>query len=218
YRFFEILPGAISIFAIALLFVLSFIDPIFGAIYLFFVISTTLVKAVSVAYRTVQGYNVMKRAESVNWRKRIEDLENPHEAFERLRDKDLKEYDFEQHVSNLRMMAAMSEGYPAPAKIYHAVIMTAYNEGLETLKPSIEAVKNTSFPNEKIIFMFAYEERGGEEMEENANKLREQYKGVFHDFILSKHPADLSNEVVGKGPNLTYAGAKLAEYVEKKHI
>ena len=166
YRFFEILPGAISILAIVLLFVLSFIDPIFGAIYLFFVISVTLVKAVSVAYRTIQGYNVMKRAEQTNWRQRMLDLENPHEAFERLRDKNLKEYNFDQHVENLRMVVAMREEYPDASKIYHAVIMTAYDEGMETLKPSIEAVKKTSFPNDRIIFVLAYEERGGEAMEE----------------------------------------------------
>ena len=218
YRFLEILPGAISITAIVLLFVLSFIDPVLGAFYLFLVISITLVKAVSVAYRTIQGYNVMKRAEATNWRKRMLELENPHESFEKLRDKDLKEYDFGRHVENLRLLAAMKESYPNPAKIYHAVIMTAYNEGIETLKPSIEAVKKTSFPNEKIIFVFAYEERGGEEMEETAKLLKEQFKGAFYDFVLSKHPADLPNEVIGKGPNLTYAGEVLAEYVEKKHI
>lgn len=218
YRFFEILPGAISVLAIVLLFVLSFIDPIFGAIYLFFVISVTLVKAVSVAYRTIQGYNVMKRAEQTNWRQRMLDLENPHEAFEKLRDKNLKEYNFDQHVENLRMVVAMREEYPDASKIYHAVIMTAYDEGMETLKPSIEAVKKTSFPNDRIIFVLAYEERGGEAMEETAKELKEKYKGVFRDFILSKHPMDLPNEVIGKGPNLTCAGWVLAEYVEKKHI
>lgn len=219
YRFLEILPGATSILAIALLFVLSFIDPVLGAIYLFFVISTTLVKAVSVAYRTIQGYNVMRSAEKVDWRQRVEDLENPHDAFERLRDQDSKEYNFEQHVENLRVIAAMGDGsFPKPSKIYHAVIMTAYNEGIETLKPSIEAVKKNSFPNERIIFVLAYEERGGEAMEENAKSLAADYKDVFHKFILSKHPADLPNEVIGKGPNLTYAGEVLAEYVEKSRI
>ncbi|MBO7664640.1 hypothetical protein J6S46_02165 [Candidatus Saccharibacteria bacterium] len=218
YRFLEILPGAISITAIILLFVLSFIDPVFGAIYLFFVISVTLVKAVSVAYRTIQGYNVMKRAERTDWHKRLVELGESHDAFERLRNKDLKEYDFARHVENLRLIAAMKESYPDPAKIYHAVIMTAYDEGIDTLRPSIEAVEKTSFPNEKIIFVLAYEERGGEAMEETAKQLKEQFKGVFYDFILSKHPADLPNEVIGKGPNLTYAGVLLAEYVEKKHI
>ncbi|MBR3236796.1 hypothetical protein IKF92_03955, partial [Candidatus Saccharibacteria bacterium] len=52
YRFFEILPGVISYGAIILLFILSWVDPIIGSIYLFIIIASTLVKAVSVAYRT----------------------------------------------------------------------------------------------------------------------------------------------------------------------
>ena len=59
YRFLEIIPGMVSYLAIILLFVFSFIDPILGATYLFFIISVTLVKAVAVAYRTIQGYNVV---------------------------------------------------------------------------------------------------------------------------------------------------------------
>ncbi len=218
YRFLEIIPGVVSYTAIILLFVLSIIDPILGAAYLFIVIASTLVKAVGVAFRTIQGFNVMRNAESVDWRKRMEDLSNPHEAFERLHDKDSKEYNFDFHVANLKNLALNGKNYPKPDEVVHAVIMTAYNEGLDTLRPSIKAVQKTSFPNEKIIFVMAYEERGGEAMEQNVLTLKKEFDGVFKDFILSKHPANLPNEVVGKGPNLTYAGAILSEYVEKKHI
>ncbi|MBQ6313851.1 glycosyltransferase family 2 protein [Candidatus Saccharibacteria bacterium] len=218
YRFLEILPGLISYSAIILLFLLSWLDPILGAIYLFTIIASTLVKAVSVAYRTIQGYNVIKRAERVDWRKRIEDLENPHESYERLRDDDNKSYHFNQHLKNLMMMAAMPGDFPDPEKVYHVVIMTAYNEGKEVLTPSIEAVKNSTFPNERIIFALAYEERGGEAMEETAKHLAEKYKDTFRDFMLVKHPDGLPGEIIGKGPNLTYAGQVVAEYVRKKKL
>lgn len=218
YRFLEILPGAISYGAIILLFVLSWLDPVIGAIYLFVIIASTLVKAIGVAYRTVQGYEVVKRAGRVDWRKRMEDLEVPHEAYERLHDDKNNSYHFERHVENLRLMAAMGQVYPNPLKIYHAVIMTAYDEGEEILGPSIEAVVNNTFPNERIIFALAYEERGGEEMEKTARDLAKKYKGVFYDFLLVKHPDGLPGEIVGKGPNLAYAGKAVAELVEKKKI
>lgn len=218
YRFLEILPGLISYSAIILLFLISWLDPVLGAIYLFIIIASTLVKAVSVAFRTVQGYEVIKRAEKVDWRKRIEDLKTPHEAYERLRDDNNKSYHFEEHLNNLRMIAAMPSDFPKPDKIIHAVIMTAYNEGEEVLRPSIEAVKNTTFPNKRIIFTLAYEERGGEEIEKTAEKLFKEYRGVFKDFLLVKHPDGLPGEIVGKGPNLTYAGEKVAEYIKSKKI
>ena len=218
YRFLEILPGAISYSAIILLFVLSWLDPVIASVYLFTIIAITLVKAVGVAYRTIQGYKVIERAMRVNWRGRVEDLENPHDAYERLHDDNNKSYHFEEHLENLKMMTAMESEYPKPSKIYHAVIMTAYDEGFEVLDPSIEAVVNSTFPKDHIIFVLAYEERGGEAIENTAKELAKKYKGVFKDFILSKHPADLPNEVVGKGPNLTFAGYELAKYVKDKHL
>ena len=218
YRFLEILPGAISYGAIILLFILSLIDPVLGAIYLFALIAATLVKAVGVAYRTVQGYEVIKRAGRVDWRRRVEDLSDPHAAYERLRDDASKSYHFDEHIENLKMMAAMGKEYPTPSKIYHVVIMAAYNEGIEVLDPSIKAVVESTFPKDHVIFVLAYEARGGEAMAATAKQLKKKYQGVFRDFILSEHPDNLPGEIVGKGPNLTYAGHVVAKYVEEKHI
>ncbi len=219
YRFFEILPGLLSYAAVALLFILSLISPVLGAIYLLVVVATTFVKAIATAFRTVQGYKVVQRAKRVDWRKRLEDLEDPHEAYERLRDQTNDSYDFQEHVQNLRLLSAVEgKSEPKPHQIYHAVIMTAYNEGLATLVPSVEAVRDSTFPNERIIYVLAYEERGGEEMEQTAKELKKQFRGVFKDFILVKHPDGLKGEIIGKGPNLTYAGEHLAKYVEDRHI
>ena len=218
YRFLEIVPGAISYGAIILLFVLSLVSPVFGAVYLFIIIVSTLVKAIGVAYRTVQGYEVVRRAGRVDWRKRMEDLSDPHASFERLRGEDNKSYHFDRHVENLKIMAAMKNEYPDPKETLHVVIMTAYDEGPETLGPSIQAVQDSTFPKDRIIFALAYEERGGEAMEKTAHDLAAKFKGVFKDFLLIKHPDNLPNEVVGKGPNLTYAGQTVAKYVKDHHF
>lgn len=218
YRFLEILPGLVSYGAIILLFLLSWIDPVVGALYFFVLIAATFVKAISTAYRTIQGYNTMERASRVDWRKRMEDLENSHAAYERLHDDNNKSYHFASHIENLKFMAAMPADYPDPRQTLHVVIMTAYDEGIEVLDPSIAAVEKTTFPNDRIIFTLAYEERGGEAMEQTAKTLAAKYQGVFKDFLLVKHPANLPNEVVGKGPNLTYAGKAVAEYFKAKKL
>ena len=210
--------NVLSSTAIILLFVLSWVNPVLGAIYLFILIASTLVKAIGIAYRTVQGYKVIKRAESIDWRKRMEDLSEPHEAYERIRDDGNKSYHFEEHIENLKLMVAMGKEYPNPDKVYHVVIMAAYNEGIEVLEPSIKAVIDNTFPKERIIFALAYEERGGEQMEQNAKLLKSKYKDAFKDFLIIKHPSNLRGEVIGKGPNLTYAGQVIAEYVDKKHL
>ena len=219
YRFFEILPGLLSYSLVALLFILSFVKPIVGAIYLISIIAITLVKAIAVAFRTIQGHEIVKKASRVNWNRRLKDLEDPHAAYEKLRDEYSDSYGYKEHIENVkRLSVAESDQLLSPKDVYHAVIMVAYSEGLETLVPSVNAVKDTSFPNERIIFVLGYEERGGEEMEKNAKELKKRFDGVFAEFLLVKHPKDLKGEIVGKGPNLVCAGEKLAEYVEKKHI
>lgn len=218
YRFLEILPGAISYSAIILLFVLSWISPILGSVYLFIIIAATLVKAISVAYRTIQGYEVIKRAERVDWRRRMQDLENPHAAYERLRDDDNKSYHFKEHIENLKIMSTVDSNYPNPAETLHVVIMTAYNEGYDILYPSVKSVAENTFPNERIIFVLAYEQRGGEEMHEAAMALAKKYHDTFKDFLLVQHPDNLSGEVIGKGPNLTYAGKAVAKYFKEHNL
>ncbi len=219
YRFFEILPGALSYGLVVLLFLLSWINPILGAIYVLIVVSITFVKAIATAFRTIQGHKVVRRAERVDWHQRVEDLRDPHAAFERLHGRAEGGYGFAEHVQNLRLLSVVEgKNEPKPDEIYHAVIMVAYDEGLETLIPSVEAVRDTTFPNERIIFVLGYEERGGEQMEQTAQTLAKKFTNMFADFVLVKHPDGIKGEIVGKGPNLTYAGEHLAEYVQKKKI
>ena len=229
YRILEILPGVLSYTIVIMLFILSLLNPAVASIYLLVIITMTLVKAIAVAYRTVQGYQIVKRAEEVNWKERLGELKNPHDNFERLRDENQKSYNFFEHVQNLKTMTVAQDlkltdkdgnkiEFPNPREIYHAVLMVAYNESLETLIPTVEAVRDTSFENKRIIFVLGYEERGGEEMEKNALELKRRFKNVFYDFILVKHPADLKDEIQGKGPNLTYAGEFLQKYTKKKQI
>ncbi len=215
------LPGLVSYGGVILLFLLSYFSPILGAIYLLFIISTTLVKAVGVAYRTWDGYQTVTAAEKVDWEGRCADLEAPHEAYERLHNKNKSEYKFSEHIWNLKKISSDSEAkyrYLKPSEVYQAVIMVAYNEGIETMKPSIEAVAQTSWPNERIIFVLGYEERGGEEIEETAKELKNLFKDTFKDFIIVKHPDGIKGEIKGKGPNLAYAGEALSRYVAQKHI
>ena len=228
YRFLEILPGAISYGGVILLFLLSYFKPLLGAIYLLFIISMTLVKAIAVAYRSYGGYRTIKEAEKVDWRQRCADLERPHEAYERLSEglwrgtaAERTKIDFEEHLANLKRISVDEEAkykYMNPSRVIQGVIMVAYNEGIETMRPSIEAVRDTDFPNERIIFTLGYEERGGKEIEQTAKQLKEEFKGVFKEFIIVKHPDGLKGEIAGKGPNLCCAAEELSSYLKKKKI
>jgi hypothetical protein len=190
-----------------------------GAIWLLIVIITVVVKAVGIAVRTLQGHGTLVKATKVNWNKRLTDLEHPRDSYDRLYGRNDGAFGVDQHLENLRMISAAEEGFfPKPSEIYNAVIITMFNEGLDILEPTLEAVKNTTHDNKRMIVVIAYEERGGPETERVANILLRKYGREFSDFLIVKHPEGIKGEVIGKGPNLTYAGRQLKEYVKEKGI
>ena len=219
YRFFEILPGLLSYGAIILLIILSIVNPILASIYLLTIILVAFVKTIAISYRVVSGHRNMERASRVDWSRRLMDLESPKESYSRLRDVPSRALLYKQHLENLRFMSAAEEGhFPKPGNIYNALIMPAYNESIEVIEPALKSVLETTYDKTRLIVVFAYEERGGAEIDKTAHILKEKYGKNFHSFHIVKHPKDLPNEVVGKGGNITYAGKWLQQYLQHEGI
>ena len=218
YRFLEILPGALSYLMVGLLFIFSAISPVLGSIYLLILIAVTLVKAIGTAFRTIQGYKTLKRSLKVDWHKRLVELEKPEESYLKLKNVSSDGYHYREHIENLKKIADNPADFPKVQDVYHAVIMVAYNESLDTLVPSVQAVVDSDFSKDKIIFVFGYEERGGEEMEKNALELEKRFGKVFKKFIQVKHPDGVKGEIDGKGPNLCFAGERLYKEIEQMGI
>ena len=219
YRFLEMLPAIISYGAIITLVVLSLVNPLLAAIYLLLIILTMLVKVVGTTTHMVVGRLRMDQASRVDWRSRLEDLEDPHAAYSRLYGSTSTHIGHEQHLENLRLMSASEPGFfPKPSQIYNVVIMPAYNEPLEVIQPAVQAVLDTTYDKKHLIVIFAYEERGGAGIKKTAETLKKRYQSKFHSFHLVEHPKDLPNEVIGKGGNITHAGRWLKGYLEEQNI
>jgi cellulose synthase/poly-beta-1,6-N-acetylglucosamine synthase-like glycosyltransferase len=218
YRLFEMLPAFLSYGALILLVILSLISPILASIYLLFVISTLLVKAVGIAFRTIQGRNKLELAQKVDWNSRLSDLENPKASYETIRDSHSKMFDFATHIENLRLIAANPDAFPKPSQIYNAVIVATYNESYDILAPTIKSVLSGTFDNKKIILTLAYEAKGGMVTKRNALRLQKEFSDKFYAFNIVEHPEGLPDEVVGKGPNITFAGHFLEKWLKTKGI
>lgn len=218
YRFFEILPAVLSYGALIILVVLSLINPNAASIYLMIVIITLLIKSVGIAFHTILGHNRLMAAQKVDWHQRLMDLQDPVRSYAQLSTSESRRYGMRQHLDHLRIMSSDPSRYPKPSELYHAVVIAAYNEAYDVIQPTLETVKDTSTDNKRIIIFFAYEERGGAGIEATVKRLQKEYKDTFYDFQMVKHPADLPGEVMGKGPNITYAGYKLQEYCDNKGI
>lgn len=218
YRFFEMLPAIISIGTIIFLILLSIFNPVVASIFVLFIVIIMFVKAIAMAFRTIQGYIVYKKASNLDWTERLNDLKNPYESLERISNSKTKVYGLEQHIDNLRHIANDPDSFPDKKDIRHGVFVMVYNENYETVQPTIEAVAKSNYDPKKVFLVLAYEQRGGEATQKVMDRIVKEFKGVFGDILPIMHPAGLPDEIIGKGPNMTYAGYKFADYIKSKKI
>ena len=217
YRFFEMVPGAISYFMLILLVVLSLWKPLFAAIYILLVILSLFVRSIGIAYRTINGHRQLVAAQKVDWRLRVEELALAYDG-NTPKKSSSRSFESKRHQQILQAVANRTIDIPDPRKLYHAVIIAAYNESYDVIQPTIEAVRATTCDNERLIVYLAYEERGGEEIDKTAKRLKKEYASVFRTFQIIKHPKNISGEVPGKGPNITYAGYELQKWCDNHEI
>ncbi len=218
YRFFEMLPAILSYGSLALLIILSLVSPLAAAVYLLLIIMTVLIKAIGTAVHTIGGRDRLNRAQEINWRERLAELEHPVDSYSRLGESRSNGFGFSAHKENLRLMAADPAAFPKPSQLYNAVIIAAYNETSEVIDPTIQAVADTDYDNSQLIIVLAYEQRGGEAMKRTAEGLQKKYAGTFKAFHIVEHPDGLRDEVIGKGANLVYAAHHLKKWVDEQKI
>ena len=218
YRFFEMVPAIISYGAFVLLIVLSIVSPLLAAIYLMAVIIVLLVRATGIVYHTITGHRRLVKTQVLDWAHRLSELEDPAASFAQHQQGHDRGYGMASHVDNLRLIAADPTAFPKPSEMYNAVIVAAYNESYEVIEPTIHSLVKATYDLSKLVVVFAYEERGGADIEKTAKRLQKKYASKFNDFIIVKHPRDLPNEVVGKGGNITYAGKYIQGWFENKGI
>lgn len=210
YRFFEILPGALSWTLLSLPLLLSLINVTLAVFFILAYILIYFTRAMAVNIRALAGYRMMRQHEKIDWNQLLDEVEageisDPHSKRPKW------------HHANLARLQAKSP-IVRPSELYHAIIIATYNESRDVLEPTIQSLINSDYDKKKIIFFLAYEERGGEGVEKQSKELVAEYGHNFHYAASVKHPRDIPGEVVGKGGNVTYAGRELKKYLEKQGI
>lgn len=218
YRFFEMLPALLSVGLILLPVVLSFINPLWAAIFIIGYLIMWFVKAIGIAYRTVQGYSMLEKAQKTDWQQRLNDLEDPQAALERLQAAKKKIWRAADHMRSLRQIIANPSRYFKPSEMYNAVIIPIYNEPKEVLQLTVEALFASNYDMRRTILIIGYEERGPKECHEAVKDLVETYKDKCFYAASTMHPENIPNEVVGKGGNIVYAGKYLQNLLKQKGI
>ncbi len=107
------------------------------------------------------------------------------------------------------------------AKIYKSLnyvfVCPIVKEGMDVLKPSLDAWADSDIGGEKISLVIAMEERFQEECLKNYEKIKKLYNGKFREILHYVHPNDIEGEVIGvKGANINWATRKFVEKVKSR--
>jgi cellulose synthase/poly-beta-1,6-N-acetylglucosamine synthase-like glycosyltransferase len=215
YRLLEMLPAVLSYGILFLPAILSLWSPFWAAVFIIVYIIAWTVKALGMSVRTLQGYQTMQRAQQINWGGRLADLERPAQALK------LKKYRgewrSELHERNLQRLASIKNPR-RPSDIYHAIIIPVYNEAREVIEPTMQAILDSDYDMNKVIFVLTYEQRGGRQIAETCKDLASEYENGFKFVQVVMHPDGLPNEIRGKGSNITFAAKQLQRWLVEQKI
>lgn len=212
YRFFEIVPFALSMLMFLLLFVLAALNVTLAAFFVLLYIFIYLARAIAVAFRSLHGYSALRKSQKLDWLALLDEL--PVAATDKM--PAVRPVWHREQLARLRSGAQRLQ--VEPSQLVHVVIIATYNESREVLEPTIQSVLASNYPMGQVILVLAYEERGGSRVEVQAKELIEEYKQHFLYAVAIKHPKGIPGEVIGKGGNITYAAQELLAYLERTHI
>lgn len=218
YRCFEVLPAAITIGSLAVLGVLAAIRPVWAAWYLLAVVAYLFVKSARLAVHSIRGWRAMRAATAVDWSARLRDLERAQRGGVAAAAATAGAMGEPEHRGYVRRVAASPSAYPVVAELHNAVIVPAYNEPYEVIAATLRSLDGTTFPSERLLVVFTYEERGGAGIARTAARLEAEFGDRFGAFLAVCHPADIPGEVPGKGANITFAGRALRRMLDVRGI
>lgn len=99
-------------------------------------------------------------------------------------------------------------------RIRHVIFLPTVDEDIAVLRNTFDALKNSTYPQDKLIVVLAGEERTKDYFEKLAAILRKEYGHIFYRLIITMHPDQLKGEIASKGANIYWAGQKVKEYVD----
>lgn len=210
YRIFEILPGALSYFMLALPVILSLINVTLAAVFVLIYLLINFTRGIAGAIRGLHGFHVMRVHQKYPWTQMLNELEAGELSNTRVKRP-------QWHLDELKRMKERPLLMP-PSEVIHAIIIATYKETREILEPTIQSVLAMDYDMKKVMLILAYEERGGERTEEQALDLIKTYKHHFKDAMAIKHPKDMPDEDIGKGGNINFTGRTLKKYLEDRKI
>ncbi len=219
-RLLDAVPGLLSGCIILGLALLSILSPVTASVALVGFLYYFLLKLFLSAIFLVIGFLQLWSEKHTPWLERIADLYRPG-ALEALpRPRLLRErLALRHHRLNLQQLRRSAQPLPSLPGLRHAVIIPVFREQKAVYEACVRSVAASELPaREHLILVLAVEERGGQGLREDCCELRERWQRAFCDFLVFVHPDGLPGEIRGKSANDTWAGRKLAAWLDQRGI
>jgi len=194
FRFFELLPGLVVWICLIAPFILSIYYPLSVTIFIVFFDVYWLIRSLSYGFILFRGYKRFQKTINTNWMDQLHTLES-------LTPTEEKKFDL----------------FPW-RDIYHAVIITIYQEEASIVVGGLQSMVDADYPKDRLIVILATEERAGAPAAAVAQELKEKFADKFKYFLVTVHPDNIAGEVKAKGANASWAARQLTLFLEKKNI
>jgi hypothetical protein len=189
YRFFEILPGSISLGTLFGVFIFSWLIPSWVAIFIICFCFYYLFRIFYFSLHQIMGYFKIKEHLKKNWLKELKKIKKPTLST----------------VNNWK-------------DIYHVIILPNYKESEQIIKETLDSLILSDYPKEKFIIVLSQEERAGKEFEEKAREIQQEYSNKFFKFLVTVHPDNIKGQIAGKGSNVAWAGKEVKKLVDELNL
>ncbi len=237
-RLLEMVPGGLTWLTIFGMLVLSFIVPVWVAVFIIAFDVYWILRTIYVSFYSRVAHRAMQRGKATDWFLRLryshdlttlaaETRARIARNTERCAQRTLSRSERQQCKWALRsdrrflekeLPQIDAENVLPWEEIMHVACLPTAGEDAEILIPSLEAIRDSVYPNEKIIIVIATEEREERaHREEKVRILRERFEGVFADFIVTTHKV-AAGELKCKASNVGYAARYLMRYFDRKGI
>lgn len=237
-RMLEVIPGILTWATLFGMVIFSFLLPIWVSIFIIVFDIYWIYRTIFISFYSVKAYRKLSEGKKTDWWERCQNISNPKKYFDDLENRiDLMKETLKNGMSwkekkIIRKEIGKLEKYQLEVKnlqkiedkiwdwreIVHVVFLPTANEGAEIIEPAIQAVQESNFPNQQIIMMLATEENEPEDKRmEKVNYLKNKFKGVFRDFLVTTHVVK-GDELKCKASNATFSAKELMKYLDERKI
>lgn len=213
YRFLEIVPGAAAWATILFPIILAPFFPIAVAYFILMFNLYWFYKAVNLSRHLLMGFFHMKRNMEINWLDGCKKLSN-FDGLIKWYEKNASSYFGKKEFRNIEVLESNKAKIGNWEDIYHLVVIALYKEDIDIVRPTLDAIRKSNYPNDKFFIVFANEVREPDSIK-FAKTLKKEYGKYFRYFEDFPHPSGIPGEVKGKGPAITFAGKRFKEYFDK---